>query len=328
MNFPKISIVTPSFNQGEFIEETILSVLNQNYPNLEYFIVDGGSTDNSVEIIKKYEKKLTWWVSENDKGHADALNKGFSRASGDIMAWINSDDKYYPWTFKTVAEVFQSENNIQWLQGKQSKFDSKGRLVSAWECHKNIFDFMSGNYAWIQQESVFWTKELWRKSGGYIDENYKFMVDGELWCRFFKYAELFHLNIVIGGIRNHESRRALLNALQVDDEMERCTQQLFESLDENKQHEIKLIVHKLRSCRNTNKLFSILPKFLYNRLVNGIERNKKEQIIQSISEHLGGNYSTYKMINFLDDSFKIDCVNFNPASWVQYPGKNKLLDKI
>lgn len=110
--FPKITVVTPNFNQGAFLERTILSVLNQNYPNLEYIIMDGGSTDKSIEIIKKYEKKLTWWVSENDKGHADALNKGFSRASGDIMAWINSDDKYYPWTFKTVAEVFQSENNI------------------------------------------------------------------------------------------------------------------------------------------------------------------------------------------------------------------------
>src|SRR5215204_5758135 len=105
-DLPKISIVTPSYNQAEFIEETILSVINQNYPNLEYIVIDGGSTDGSVEIIKKYEQYFSYWVSEPDKGHADALNKGFAKATGEVMAWINSDDKYFPWTFATVAEVY------------------------------------------------------------------------------------------------------------------------------------------------------------------------------------------------------------------------------
>ncbi len=95
MNYPKISIVTPSFNHAQFLEETILSVITQNYPNLEYVIIDGGSTDGSVDIIKKYEKHLTYWVSEPDNGHGDALNKGFAKSTGEIMAWINSDDKYY-----------------------------------------------------------------------------------------------------------------------------------------------------------------------------------------------------------------------------------------
>ena len=107
MKYPKISIVTPSFNQAEFLEQTICSVLNQNYPNLEYIIIDGGSTDGSVEIIKKYADKFTYWVSEKDNGQYDAINKGFSHTTGDIMGWINSSDIYYPWTLSMIAEIFE-----------------------------------------------------------------------------------------------------------------------------------------------------------------------------------------------------------------------------
>jgi glycosyltransferase involved in cell wall biosynthesis len=109
MNLPKISIITPNYNGGEYLEETIQSILTQNYPNLEYIIIDGGSTDNSVEIIKKYEDQLSFWVSEPDKGLYDAIQKGFDKSSGEIMAWLNSDDLYHKNAFFTVVEIFMKK---------------------------------------------------------------------------------------------------------------------------------------------------------------------------------------------------------------------------
>jgi len=113
--WPRLTIVTPSFNQSEFIEETIVSVLDQDYPDLEYIIVDGGSTDRSVELIEKYERWLTYWVSEPDRGQAHAINKGFERATGQIAAYINSDDAYLPGAFATVAQTFARNPRADWL---------------------------------------------------------------------------------------------------------------------------------------------------------------------------------------------------------------------
>ena len=107
--YPKISVITPSYNQGIYIEETIQSVLNQNYPNLEYIIIDGGSSDSTVEVIKKYESKIDFWVSEKDKGQADAINRGFAKATGDILCWLNSDDYFFPDTLKYVASQLNIE---------------------------------------------------------------------------------------------------------------------------------------------------------------------------------------------------------------------------
>lgn len=223
---PKISVVTPSFNQAQYLEETIVSVISQNYPNLEYIIIDGGSTDGSVDIIKKYEKYLKYWVSEKDAGHGNALNKGFSHATGDIMAWINSDDKYYPWTFKVVSAVFSEFKNINWIVGKNSWYDSNGVLYYTQTVKKNASDFLSGNYQWIQQESVFWRRELWQKSGGYINEKYRFMVDGELWCRFFLFDDLWHVDRVIGGYRVHDTNRATANMDVILGEMKSAIEEM------------------------------------------------------------------------------------------------------
>ena len=121
--YPKISIVTPSFNQGKYIEQTIQSVLDQDYPNLEYIIIDGGSTDETVEIIKKYEHKIHYWVSEPDKGQTDGINKGFAKCTGEIFNWINSDDYYEPGTFYKLAKLFTEHPYVDVVCGKEWSFN-------------------------------------------------------------------------------------------------------------------------------------------------------------------------------------------------------------
>lgn len=223
---PKISIVTPSFNQGGFIEETVNSVINQRYPNLEYIVIDGGSTDRTTEILKKYQHHFSYYVSERDQGHGDAINKGFAKSTGEIMGWINSDDKYYPWTFATIADIFSEFPDVSWIVGKNSWYDSRGRLYHTDSVFKNKYDFLRGRYAWIQQESVFWRRSLWEKAGAGIDTSYSYMVDGNLWGRFFRYEPLWHLDRVIGGYRLHSSNRAGLNQSTIENEMNRVVADL------------------------------------------------------------------------------------------------------
>jgi len=216
---PRISIVTPSFNQAEYLEECILSVLNQNYPNLEYIVIDGGSNDGSVEIIKKYSSALSHWESVPDSGHGDALNKGFRLATGDILCWLNSDDLLLPWSLKTVSELFITYPNVSWIHGVQVSYDSKGRIQSANQKKINVFDFLLGNYAFLQQESSFWRRSLWDQAGSHINTDLKLMVDGELWSRFFLFAEPCHINCTLGGWRNTGKNRSSVNQDLIHEEM-------------------------------------------------------------------------------------------------------------
>ncbi len=244
---PKISIVTPSFNQGQFLEYTLKSVLDQNYPNLEYFVIDGGSTDNSVEIIKKYSDKITDWVSEKDEGHGNALNKGFRRSTGEIMAWINSDDLYFPGTFRFVAEVFNRFPHVNWIVGLNS-FIRNSSVFRVEKIYKNKYDYMLGDFKWIQQESVFWRRSLWEKAGGNINEDYKFMIDGELWCRFFKYDKLYHVNTILAGYRAHDTNRASAFYNECLVEMDKAINTLKEDSDQK----VKANLRKLRVLTGVN----------------------------------------------------------------------------
>jgi glycosyltransferase involved in cell wall biosynthesis len=214
MQYPKISIVTPSYNQGDFIEETILSVLEQNYPNLEYLIMDGGSTDQSVEIIKKYEKYLTYWVSEKDRGMYEAIQKGFAKTNGDIMAWLNSDDKYHPKAFSVVQEILAQFPEVNWLTGSPTLWDEAGRCVyidkmPLW----SKYNFYLGRVAWIQQESTFWRRSLWQQAGGSMNTTFRLAGDFELWMRFFRYDSIYVVNALIGGFRRRKSNQLTIEHL-------------------------------------------------------------------------------------------------------------------
>jgi GT2 family glycosyltransferase len=218
---PRISIVTPSFNQAEYLEETIRSVLGQGYPNLEYIIVDGGSTDGSVEIIRKYEDRLTWWVSECDGGQYEAINTGFSHATGEILAWINSDDKYLPWSFSVVADIMGERPEIEWLTSLFHLFwDEHGRAVRC-EAHSGFSRELvlrggtlpgCGWLAWafIQQESTFWRRSLWERIGGRLDPAYTLAGDFDLWMRFAGQAEVYSAPVPLAGFRQHAKQRTAL----------------------------------------------------------------------------------------------------------------------
>lgn len=206
-NYPKISIVTINYNQGDFLEETIQSVLQQNYPNLEYIIIDGGSTDQSLSIIKKYESQLSYWESQADEGQYHALQKGLSKCTGEIMAWINSDDKYLPSSFFAVAEIFNSFPEVKWLMGQAKEYTHYGALVgrisipwSRWSKNR----YYSNDFQFIQQESSFWRKELWEKAGAKIDQNFQLAGDMELWARFFRFEKLYTTTLELAGFRHRK----------------------------------------------------------------------------------------------------------------------------
>lgn len=159
-DLPKISIITPSYNQARFLEQTIQSVLDQSYPNLEYIIMDGGSTDGSAAIIKKYERHLKYWVSEKDKGQADAVYRGFEMASGDIFGYINSDDYYLPGALHHIAERFAEHPEIQWLIGGCLTVNSNGKIITKFYGAEQNFESLLCCGPVFCQMSCFWRREI------------------------------------------------------------------------------------------------------------------------------------------------------------------------
>jgi glycosyltransferase involved in cell wall biosynthesis/ubiquinone/menaquinone biosynthesis C-methylase UbiE len=214
--FPKISVVTPSYNQSEFLEECIDSVLGQGYPNLEYVIMDGGSTDDSINIIKKYEKHLTYWQSQPDGGQYMGICEGFKKTTGEVMAWLNSDDKYHPDAFFKVATVFNRYPQVEWLMGRPTEWNRSGILncvvsdVPKWSREYILSKKWLSDNLWIQQESTFWKRSLWEKAGEKVGKDLKLAGDFELWLRFSRYAQLFFVDTFLAGFRSYESNRSKL----------------------------------------------------------------------------------------------------------------------
>jgi len=218
-DLPRLTIVTPSYNQAEFLEETLRSVLLQNYPNLEYIVMDGGSKDGSVDIIRKYEKHLAYWTSEKDGGASDAIARGFQRATGSIMAYLNSDDPYLPGAFNAVVRVFQQRPQCGFVFGNTYWTDPNGHVLA----ERRQTPFWPASYLYggadMQQPSTFWKRELYLKAGG-MDPTFTFAFDTDLFCRFIaRGADFRHLKRFLSCYRIHpESKSSTL--------MDRRTQEL------------------------------------------------------------------------------------------------------
>lgn len=248
--FPKISVVTPNFNQGDFIESTILSVIKQNYPNLEYIIIDGGSTDNSLEIIKKYDKHFTFWSSEPDSGMYQAINKGFKHSAGDIMCWINSDDVLWENALFKIANVFMNNHKVSWIQGLPSVINASGDLVAqrnqVFSQYFFYFNKHINQFSFVQQESTFWRRALWEKAGGKLNESYNLAADFDLWLRFFKHEKMYCVNTQLAAFRLREGQKSANNTGYLL-ETEKALQYNFSKLNFIEKFTIKLLTNYQQS---------------------------------------------------------------------------------
>jgi glycosyltransferase involved in cell wall biosynthesis len=228
---PRISVVVPVFNAAAFLESALQSILTQEYRNLEVIVVDGGSTDGSVDIIRRHAKGLYWWCSEPDDGQYDAVNKGFLHSSGEIMAWLNADDNYSPWALKTAGSIFADLPEVHWLTSlRPAMMTEGGQLVSMGrpDGFARRF-FQRGTYmlgglphqrGHIQQESTFWRRSLWNAAGGELAPHWDLAGDFELWSRFFRHADLTGVNVPLAIFRCHTSQRSHVYARRYQEQAE------------------------------------------------------------------------------------------------------------
>jgi GT2 family glycosyltransferase len=245
--WPKISIVTPSFGQGAYIEKTLSSVLDQQYPNLEYFVQDGGSKDNTVAVLKKYEDKLSGWASEKDSGQSQAINLGFTNTSGEIMGWLNSDDLLLPDALTIVADYFNRHPEVDVVYGNRLLIDENDMEIGRWIMPGHD----SGVLSWVDyvpQETMFWRRRIWDKVGGHIDQSFRFAMDWDLLVRFRGAGAKFaHIPRFLGAFRIHEHQKtsAVINEIGRQ-EMDRMRERLLGRVPTRKEIRRKILPFLLK----------------------------------------------------------------------------------
>jgi len=265
--WPKISIVTPSLNQGKFIEETIRSVLLQGYPNLEYIVMDGGSEDGSVDIITKYEKWLTYWKSEQDEGQAQALNKGFKISTGEIVAWINSDDVYERSIFGYIPQYIKNNPDYDFIYGDLLTMNETGKMTGKFSPGEfNLINALYGNI--IPQPSCFWKSSVF-KDMGYLSEKYHYLMDYEFWMRCGIKKKFKYIPENFAHFREHAASKGLSQSLSFKIEDLALFTDLFKEYTEYsealplqknkvlclKNERLAMAYYKNRSMREARKYF-------------------------------------------------------------------------
>jgi glycosyltransferase involved in cell wall biosynthesis len=206
---PLVSILTPSFNQASFLEQTIQSVLFQDYPNLEYIIVDGGSTDGSVEIIKQYADKLAWWVSESDQGQTDAINKGFAHANGEIFAWLNSDDTYLPGAISQAVEFLLAHHGVALVYADANLIDDYGNIIGRFPSRQTDLSRLLRGFVHIPQQTTFFWSRFWKQVCP-LDPSFHFAMDYDLWVRLSKLAPLVYVPRLWANFRLHSEVKSVI----------------------------------------------------------------------------------------------------------------------
>ncbi len=208
----KVSIVMAVYNGEKYISHAINSILNQTYKNIEFIIIDGKSTDKTMNIINSYSHNISKIISEKDNGMYDALNKGFSLSTGELMLWLNSDDYLFPTAIESVVNLMKKYPYIKWVTGRKTYID-KNNIPRKMECfrtnYKNLIQkgfYRGEGLGYIMQETTFWHRDLYDKAGSYIDTKYKLASDYELWHRFSKYEKLYSFNTLLGAFRQHEEQ--------------------------------------------------------------------------------------------------------------------------
>jgi len=204
----KVSIITPSFNQAAYLEATIRSVLDQTYPEIEYFIIDGGSSDGSLEVIKTYQDQLAGWVSEPDKGQTDAINKGFAMATGDIIAWINSDDTYLPHAVAQACAFLQENPEVGLVYGDANYIDQHGEVIGRFPAAQTSLPLLRRGYVHIPQQAAFFRKKHWDQVGP-LDSDFFFAMDYDLWVRLAGITSICYVPETWANFRLHQDAKTI-----------------------------------------------------------------------------------------------------------------------
>ncbi len=190
---PLVSIITPSFNQSRFLEAAMQSVLTQDYPRIEYIVVDGGSTDDSASIIKKHESRIAWWVSEKDKGQTDAINKGFNRANGEILAWLNSDDTYNAGAISAAVKYLMENPKVALVYSDCNYINEDGEIIGQFPAAQTDIRKLRRGYVHIPQQTMFFRAKYWKELGP-LDPSFYFAMDYDLWTRIAAKAPIKYIS--------------------------------------------------------------------------------------------------------------------------------------
>lgn len=287
-NRPLISIVTPSFNQSQYLESTIRSVLLQGYPRLEYIIIDGGSTDGSVDIIRKYEPWLTYWVSEKDEGQAHAINKGFERAEGDIFAWLNSDDQYCRDALQRVAEIFLENPDLDLVYGDCEMINGADRVIdSIMSRPGDLGDLLARDF--IPQPSAFFRRRAWEAVVG-LDTTLLYILDFDLWIRMFLQGKkALYVPSAFSRFRWHGASKSNREVVQFGVEYLLLLDRLFEGPVDARLRQVRL--------RGYHHAFSIMASGLERLSEEGENQGREAlKILEQWKTHLRKNEKEYEKV--------------------------------